>query len=201
MPAERCDEVPVLRQAAQDIVGAAIHKLRCSQLYDGRGEFALPGPQDLFHAEIAECPADPPQEFHVSVDGVCFLGELAHQVVAKRLLAGHRVEDLVADVEAVVFVRHRCPLELSAREEIEHLAGTGLCADIADVVHTDIPLVTVALVGMGVAACRVVLLEDADAPAEFGEQCRRRQPSHARADDDGVIVRRKSLGAVTIADT
>jgi hypothetical protein len=190
-----------LRKTAQNVVGTAIHESRRSQLHDGRSQFALPWPQDLFHAEIAQRAADLSQKVHVCVDSGCVLRELPDEVVAKCLFAGHRIEDPVTDIEAIVFVRHRCPLQLAAGEEVEHLARSGLRAYVADVVHTDVPFVPVTLVGMGIAAGGVMLFEDAHAPAEFGKQCRGRQPPHTRAYDDRVIGLRKTIGAVAIADT
>ena len=66
--------------------------------------------------------------------------------------------------------------------------------------HTDIPLIAVAFVGMSVTTCRVVLFQHANFPPKFAEQRRARQPAHARANDDRVVLGRETFGSVAIAD-
>jgi len=137
---------------------------------------------------------------HVAIDALLFCRELPDEVVAKFLPARNRVEDLVANIEAVVLRVHRRPLEFAARQKVEHFFGTRLGANIADVVHTHIPLIAIALVGMGVTPCRVVLLEHTYFPSKLAQESRTRQPAHARTNDDSVIFRREAFGPVAITD-
>ena len=126
---------------------------------------------------------------------------MPHEVVAKLLSAGNRIKYLVAYIKAIVLRGHRCPLEIAAGQKIEHFFRTSLGADITNIVHAHIPFVAVAFVGMCVTTCRVVLFQHADFPAKFAEQCRARQPAHARANDDRIVLGSETFGSVTVADT
>ena len=145
--------------------------------------------------------AGPRQQAHVAVDRRDFVRKLPDEIVTKRVFASFRVIYLVTDVKTVELLVHRCPLELASRQEVEHPPRAGLCADLADVVHADIPFVTVALVGMGEAPGRVVLLEHTDLATELALQRRCRQATHARADDEDVVGVRQSARPVAPADT
>jgi hypothetical protein len=68
-------------------------------------------------------------------------------------------------------------------------------------VNADIPLVAIAFIGVCKAAGCVVLLEYADFPAEFAEKCGGREAAHARADDNGIVVRSEPAGSISITDT
>ena len=132
---------------------------------------------------------------------LCFFRELPDKIVTELLLAGMSTKHLVADIEAVVLIVHRRPFQLSIRQEVEQFAGPGLGADVADIVHPDVPLVAVALIGVRVAPGRVVLLEDADAPAEVTQHGGGRHTAHAGADNDRVITLGKAVGPVAPTDT
>ena len=144
--------------------------------------------------------ADLAQQLHVLVDGGRLFRKLPHEVVAKLLAPCPRVIHLVADVEAIVFLVHRRPLELAVGQEVEHLARAGLRAHITDVVHTDVPLVAIAFIGMRVAACCVVLFEHADLPTQLAQQGCRCQAAHAAADHDGVVGLGKPARPVAVTD-
>ena len=125
---------------------------------------------------------------------------MRHEVVTKFLFAGDCVKDLVANVKAVVFGIHWRPLELAAGQKIKHAPGAGSGTDITDVMHANIPLIPLALIGMSVTARRVMLLQHANLPAEFAQKRRGGEATHTRADYNGVIFWRKPFWAVTIAD-
>jgi hypothetical protein len=59
--------------------------------------------------------------------------------------------------------------------------------------HTDIPFITVAVIGVGVTTGRVMLFKYADLPAKVAQQCCRGQAANARTNDDGII---RSIEAV-----
>ena len=137
---------------------------------------------------------------HIAIDALLFCRELPDEVVTKFLPAGNRVEDLVADIEAVVLRIHRRPFEIAARKKVEHFFYPRLGADIADVVHAHIPLIAVALVGMGITTCCVVLFEHTHFPSKFAQEGRARQSAHAGANNDGVVFRLEAFGPVAVAN-
>ena len=72
-------------------------------------------------------------------------------------------EGLVADHDVVVVLIHLGPFQLAVGDHIEHPADhRPRLVHFADVMHADIPLITAALVHMGVAAGGVVLLQHTD---------------------------------------
>ncbi len=53
---------------------------------------------------------------------------------------------------------------------------------------------------MGVAAGRIVLLEDTNLPVQFSQQRRGGQTAHARADDDGIVAWCEAIRAIATTD-
>ena len=131
-----------------------------------------------------------------------FVGRPGSVEAVNEALGTNKLLMLVTQKDAIEMVVHRRPLELTVGDVIEQSPAHGsTAAHVADVMHADVPLVTVALVGVGVTASSIVLLEDAYAPAELGKQCGRRQAAHPGPYDDRVIGWCKTFGAVAITDT
>ena len=141
------------------------------------------------------------EQFEVAVDCRRLARKMSDQVLAERLLAGHRIIDTVTDEEPVVVRVHRRPLELVLAEEIHHAAHGGLRAHVAEVVHADVPLVAIALVAVRRTTRGVVLLENGDFPAEFGEQRGGGESTDSRADDQCVVRAVQPGRAVAFSDT
>jgi hypothetical protein len=201
LPADRCDQVRIGGQLPQYLVRGSIQEGRRLQLPVGCRDRTLPGFQQPLHGQHRRCATHFSQQLHVTVDGLLFSRKLRHQVVAELLLAGARTEHLVPDVEAVIFLVHRRPFELTVREEIEHPAGASPATDIANVMHANVPFVTRTCVRVRVAAGRVVLFQHADCPAELAEQRRRGQAADAGPDHQGVVGGRQAVWTVTAPDS
>ena len=193
------DEVRIVGQLRQHLPRRALEAVRQAAAQPRSGDGSRPGRQRAFEREGAHAARHFAQQFEVAVDRPRLVREVAEEVVPERLAAGHGVVDLVADEEAVVVRVHRRPGELALREEVHHPAQRGPGTHVADVVHADVPLVAGALVAVGGAAGRVVLLEHRDALAEFRQQRRCREPADARADDD-ACRRDRSVGMGGSAD-
>jgi hypothetical protein len=156
--------------------------------------------QRSIQRERAHAARDLAQQFEVTIDRSGFARKMREQVVAELCRAGNCIVGPVADEEAIVVCVHGRPRNLALREEIHEPARHRGTTHVADVVHADVPLVTVALVAVRGAAGRVMLLEHPDAPADFGQQRGRGQPTDAGADDQRVIRAIEPRRPVAVAD-
>ena len=201
LPADRCDQVGVVGQPAQNIIGIAVDGGRRLPFPVRGRKFTLPGFQQPLQTEHRGGAGSLGPQLHVAIYGLLFGRKLCYQIVAEFPLARAGAKHLVANVETVVLLVHRRPFELAAGEEIEQAAAAGAAPHVTDVVHTHIPLIAGTRIGVRIATSRIVLLQHADLLAKLAEQGRRGQAADAGADYHGVVARRQAIGAVTPSDT
>ena len=160
------------------------------------------GRQRLAREEVAHGAGDTHHEVHVAVDSIGFFGKAGFEVVGKLFAPDAKVVAFTTDDDAIVGVVHLRPLQLAIGDHVEDSAQRRVrFVDLADVMHPNIPLVAVALVGVGESAGRVVLLKHADSASEATEQGRIRQPADAGTDDDHVVMLVDALWPITASDS
>lgn len=197
---EHGDQLLVLRERFQHFARAAAEGFWQQAIQQQLRQFQLPGLEQARRREQLHIAADFVEQLEVAVDGRLLRRKMLDQVGAEFVLAGDGLEDFIADKEAVIGLVHGRPVELAAAEEIHELARHRGRAHVADVVQAHVPLVAAALVAVGVAAGRVVLLQHRHLPADGREQRRRGEAARAGADDEGIVRAVEAVGAVALAD-
>ena len=194
------DQFRVGGQLRENFPGRALESAGQATPEDRPCQRGSPRRQRSIQRERAHAARDLAQQFEVAIDCSGLARKVREQVVAKFGAARDRIVGPVTDEEAIVVRVHGRPRDLALRQEIHEPARHRGATHVADVMHADVPLVTVALVAVRGAAGRVVLLEHRDAPAEFGQQRSRRQAADAGADDQRVIRAIEPRGPITVAD-
>ena len=140
-------------------------------------------------------------EAHVVLDRALLAGEVVLHALDEALGPGHVVEGAVAEVDAIVDVRERRPVERAVGEPVEEGPHGALRPDLPDVVHADVPLVARPREGVREAARGVVALEHEH--SLFSVLCEHGgggESADAGADHDGVVGPRGALLLVGEAD-
>ena len=150
----------VVGELAEHLVGGAVEVIRQQRF---PGQFEQPGGgggQQLLDTERVDGLADHRDALHIRVDRRLFPRKARLERLDVGLLAGQHVKALLAEKEAVVIVVHGSPLQLAVCYKVIQPAGhTPAAADIAYVMHSHVPLVTITAVTVGKAPGGIMLFQ------------------------------------------
>ncbi len=140
-------------------------------------------------------------ELHVSIERARFIGKAIFQRREEALASSHELVLAVSEMDAIVRVGQGSPREPAIGEVLERRTERAAAADLADVVHADVPLVTRPGEGLREPTRRVMPLEHEHALVRALREDRSgRQATDARSDHDRVEVSFERLLFVRYAD-